>query len=101
MTKREYMQQLRRALEGYEQGFLQEILESYGEHFEAGLKSGRSEEEICRELGDIEELLREMGAQPLGHPVGPDRPEALERALETAITPELYDELEREMVSGG
>ena len=25
----------------------------------------------------------------------------LERALETAITPELYDELEREMVSGG
>ena len=26
---------------------------------------------------------------------------ALERALETVITPELYDELEREMVSGG
>ena len=26
---------------------------------------------------------------------------ALEGALETAITPELYDELEREMVSGG
>ena len=26
---------------------------------------------------------------------------ALERALETAIAPELYDELEREMVSGG
>ena len=26
---------------------------------------------------------------------------ALERALETAITPELFDELEREMVSGG
>ena len=40
---------------------MQEILESYEEHFEAGLKSGRSEEEICRELGDIEELLREMG----------------------------------------
>ena len=61
MTKREYMQKLSRALEGYEQGFVQEILESYEEHFEAGLKSGRSEEEICRELGDIEELLREMG----------------------------------------
>lgn len=61
MTKREYMQQLSRALEGYEQGFVQEISESYEEHFEAGLKSGRSEEEICRELGDIEELLREMG----------------------------------------
>ena len=61
MTKQEYMQQLSRALEGYEQGFVQEILESYEEHFEAGLKNGRSEEEICRELGDIEELLREMG----------------------------------------
>lgn len=61
MTKREYMQKLSRALEGYEKGFVQEILESYEEHFEAGLKNGRSEEEICHELGDIEELLREMG----------------------------------------
>lgn len=61
MTKQEYMQKLSRALEGYERGFVQEILESYEEHFEAGMKNGRSEEEICRELGDIEELLREMG----------------------------------------
>ena len=31
------------------------------------------------------EMLREMGAQPLCHPVVPDRPEALERALETGL----------------
>ena len=37
MTKREYMQKLSRALEGYEQGFVQEILESYEEHFEGRL----------------------------------------------------------------
>ena len=85
MTKREYMQQLRRALEGYEQGFVQEILESYVEHFEAGLKSGRSEEEICRELGDIEELLRELRQQALTEG-DPERVTAIEPVQYSGIS---------------
>ena len=90
MTKREYMQQLSRALEGYEQGFVQEILESYEEHFEAGLKSGRSEEEICRELGDIEELLREDEEDEKGDEVEFKKEERPLPKPVTAIEPVQY-----------
>ena len=50
MTKLEYMQYVREKLQGYDREFVEEILENYEEHFEAGLKNGRSEEEICEEL---------------------------------------------------
>lgn len=60
MTRVDYMQHLREALAGYDSQFVQEILDNYEEHFEAGLKSGRSEEEICAELGNIENFLRDI-----------------------------------------
>lgn len=60
MTKLEYMQYVREKLQGYDREFVQEILENYEEHFEAGLKNGRSEEEICEELGNIENLLGDI-----------------------------------------
>ena len=60
MTKLEYMQYVREKLQGYDREFVEEILENYEEHFEAGLKNGRSEEEICEELGNIESLLGDI-----------------------------------------
>ena len=50
MTKEEYMQHLKEALQGYDRSFAEEILESYEEHFADGIKNGRTEEEICDEL---------------------------------------------------
>ena len=44
MTKAEYMQHLKEALQGYDRSFAEEILESYEEHFADGIKSGRTEE---------------------------------------------------------
>ena len=76
----------------------------------------------CREMKDKRELIRVVkspegelsldfkGRKPgRGAYVCPDpeclrrarKSRALERALETAITPELYDELEKGMVNGG
>ena len=60
MTKLEYMQYVREKLQGYDREFVEEILENYEEHFEAGLKNGRSEEEICEDLGSIENLLGDI-----------------------------------------
>lgn len=60
MTRADYMQHLREALTGYDSQFVQEILDNYEEHFEAGIKSGRTEEEICEELGNIESFLRDI-----------------------------------------
>lgn len=42
MTKAEYMQHLKEALQGYDRSFAEEILESYEEHFADGIKNGRT-----------------------------------------------------------
>lgn len=60
MTKEEYMQRLRNALQAYDKEFVDEILDNYKEHFDAGIRSGRTEEEICEELGAVENLVRDI-----------------------------------------
>ena len=60
MTRADYMQHLREALVDYDSQFVQEILDNYEEHFEAGIRSGRTEEEICEELGNIESFLKDI-----------------------------------------
>lgn len=60
MKKEEYLNRLEMALNGLSKDFVQEILEDYDTHFQDGLESGRNEEEICQELGDITELVNEF-----------------------------------------
>ena len=60
MTREEYMKQLEESLQGYSREFAEEILDNYREHFETGLRDGRTEEEICEELGEIETLLQDI-----------------------------------------
>ncbi len=60
MTREEYMKQLEQSLQGYSREFSEEILDNYREHFETGLREGRTEEEICEELGEIETLLQDI-----------------------------------------
>lgn len=60
MTRAEYMKQLEQSLQGYSREFAEDILDNYREHFETGLRDGRTEEEICEELGEIENLLKDI-----------------------------------------
>lgn len=60
MTKNEYVDKLKETLVGFEEELAREILEDYEEHFEMGLKKGKSEEQICEELGDINEIAKEL-----------------------------------------
>ena len=60
MTKAEYMRHVEEKLKNYDRDFVDEILENYEQHFEAGLKNGQTEEEICEELGNIENLLGDI-----------------------------------------
>nr|WP_295683608.1 DUF4097 family beta strand repeat-containing protein [uncultured Lachnoclostridium sp.] len=60
MTKNEYMEKLKETLVGFEKDLAREILEDYEEHFEMGLKKGKTEEQICEELGDINEIAKEL-----------------------------------------
>ncbi|MCM1025644.1 MAG: DUF4097 family beta strand repeat-containing protein [Roseburia sp.] len=60
MTKQEYLNLLQEKLEAFSKELQKEIIEDYEEHFAEGLAAGKTEEEIIRELGDIEDMIREL-----------------------------------------
>ncbi|MBE5962923.1 MAG: DUF1700 domain-containing protein [Lachnospiraceae bacterium] len=60
MKKEEYMSMLQQELTNEDAELRDEILNDYEEHFDAGIKSGKSEEEICEELGSISEFMDEL-----------------------------------------
>ncbi|MBO5228010.1 MAG: DUF4097 family beta strand repeat protein [Lachnospiraceae bacterium] len=60
MTRREYMNQLEEALAACDSELRNEILADYAEHFKNGILAGKSEEEVCTELGDISEFISEL-----------------------------------------
>ena len=62
MTKQEYMEKLTRALERKVPDMKDEVLEDYEAHFNMAMAEGKSEEEICDELGDIDEFVSEFAS---------------------------------------
>lgn len=65
MTKLEYMKKLQEKLEKFGKELQEEILEDYRQHFAEGENEGKSEEEIIDELGNIEEMIRELSEDDL------------------------------------
>ena len=62
MSRQEYMTKLIDALSSFDADVREEIINDYEDHFVNGLKSGKSEEEIAKELGSIEELVSDLNA---------------------------------------
>ncbi len=60
MNKIEYLDALKEALKKIDITVMEEIVADYEEHFQVGLDNGKSEEQICEELGSIEDLAREI-----------------------------------------
>ena len=56
MKKDEFFAQLRTAFAGMDEELLTDILCDYENHFKEGMENGKSEEEICDELGNVEEI---------------------------------------------
>ncbi len=48
--------QLRTAFAGMDEELIMDILSDYENHFNEGMENGKSEEEICEELGNVEEI---------------------------------------------
>lgn len=65
MTKQEYMKNLQEKLERFGRELQEEILEDYRQHFAEGENEGRTEEDIIEELGNIEEMIRELSEEDL------------------------------------
>lgn len=60
MNKIEYLAALKEALKDTDKEIMDEIIADYEEHFQAGIENGKSEEQICEELGSIEDLVKEI-----------------------------------------
>ena len=56
MKKDEFFAQLRNAFAGMDEELLTDILGDYENHFKEGMENGKSEVEICDELGNVEEI---------------------------------------------
>lgn len=60
MNRKEYMEELSKALMGVDPLTAADIREDYEEHFEQAIKAGRTEQEIIEELGSIDDFVEEL-----------------------------------------
>lgn len=60
MNKAEYMNELAKALEGFDADTRNEIIDDYESHFAEAQALGIEEEMVIRELGSVDELINEL-----------------------------------------
>lgn len=72
MTKTEFLQQLYKNLLPLDSEERKEIIQDFEEHFSIGLESGKTEEQICEELGSPESCAASyiQNSEHTGAPVG-------------------------------
>lgn len=61
MNKTEYLKELKSELKKFRDELQQEILDDYVQHFAEGEAAGKSDEEIIEELGNIADMIQELG----------------------------------------
>lgn len=60
MSKQEYMYNLWEALNAYDPEIRDEIVNDYEDHFDMGHQAGKSDDEVIKELGSIDELINDL-----------------------------------------
>jgi len=60
MTKLEYLNKLQEKLQKFSNDLQTEIMDDYMQHFAEGEQLGKSDEEIIAELGNIEDMIRDL-----------------------------------------
>lgn len=60
MKKDAYLNEIAQGLKMYDKAYVDEIIGDYEAHFKDGLSQGKSEEEICSELGSAADVIEEI-----------------------------------------
>lgn len=63
MNKKTFLNQLKKGLKGIPKADLDDILYDYEEHIDSALETGKSEEEITRELGSPKKIAKQHKAE--------------------------------------
>lgn len=63
MTKIEFLTQLKNGLSGIDNYIIEDILNDYQEYFTNGKEEGKSEDEICKELGTPHQIIQNLCEQ--------------------------------------
>lgn len=82
MNKKEFLEELEERLIGISKEDKEEILQDYEEHFKAGKKKKRTEEEISKSLGEPKEIAKEIRKELSGKK---GREELKTEAIETWV----------------
>ena len=56
MKKEDYLKQVEEALKNTDAATRDEILDDFNQHFAAGMRQGKSEDEIIASLGDVSQF---------------------------------------------
>lgn len=94
MKKEEFFAKIRAALSGMDEEIARDILEDYETHFQEALNSGMSEEEICEELGDAEELEAALREENPNVPARAHDVRRMQREQEADIVKEADSEVQ-------
>ena len=63
MTKNQYFKELKKQLKNYGIKENKDILKDYEEHFNEALSSGKTEDEICKNLGTPENVAKQYSSE--------------------------------------
>lgn len=81
MTKNEYLNALKERLRNYPFDLRKEVLDAFEGHFEEGLNSGETEEEIIESLGTVDEVMENIRMMQLGEERRYDSSEELRNGI--------------------
>lgn len=98
MKKEEFFARIRVALAGMDEETAGDILSEFETHFQEGFENGKTEEEICEELGNIEELeeaFRGENPAAVGRPVYTQIEKVSSDVIEESIYNRQYPGIQR------
>lgn len=78
MSREEYMRELKFKLSKADKELFDEITSDYEAHFNDGLAAGKTEDEICMNLGSIDELVQELGIEAPASETSYDLPDSVQ-----------------------